>query len=121
MLLMSKRDQKLFLEDILESIGRIEEYIESMSYDDFIDDRKTIDAVVRNLEIIGEAVKNLSDEIKRKYCEVNWKGIAGMRDKLIHAYFGVDPQIVWETVKVRIPELKIQIRKILEELREVDD
>ncbi len=114
---MSKRDQKLFLEDILEAMDRIENYTESMSYDDFVEDRKTIDAVVRNLEIIGEAVKNLSDEIKREYPGINWKGIAGMRDKLIHGYFGVDPQIVWETTQTRVPELKIQIKRILEEVK----
>ncbi len=114
---MSKRDQRLFLEDILEAIDRIENYTESMSYDDFIEDGKTIDAVVRNLEIIGEAVKNLSDEIKREHPEINWKGIAGMRDKLIHGYFGVDPQVVWETIQTRVPELKIQIKRILEEVR----
>ncbi len=110
---MSKRDQKFFLEDILAAIEKIENYTRSMSYDEFLKDKKTIDAVVRNLEIIGEAVKNLSEEIKKEHKVVNWKGIAGMRNKLIHAYFGVDPQIVWETIQVRIPELKIQIEKIL--------
>ncbi len=110
---MSKRNQKFFLEDILAAIEKIENYTKAMSYDEFLEDKKTIDAVARNLEIIGEAVKNLSEEIKKEYTEVNWKGIAGMRNKLIHAYFGVDPQIVWKTIQVRIPELKTQIEKIL--------
>jgi uncharacterized protein with HEPN domain len=114
---MSKRDQGLFLEDILEAVERIEEYTDSMDYEDFLEDRKTVDAVLKNLEIIGEAVKNLSDEIKEDHPEVHWKGMAGMRDKLIHGYFGVNPQIVWETVQTRIPALKIQIRKIQEERR----
>ncbi len=114
---MSERDQELFLEDMLEAIERIEEYTDSMDYEDFREDRKTIDAVLKNLEIIGEAVKNLSDEIKEDHPEVHWKGIAGMRDKLIHGYFGVNYQIVWETVQRRIPILKIQIHKIMTERR----
>ncbi len=113
---MSERDQKLFLEDILEAIERIEEYTDSMDYENFLEDRKTVDAILKNLENIGEAVKNLSEDIKEDHQEVHWKKIAGMRDKLIHGYFGVNPQIVWETVQTRIPELKIHIKKILSEV-----
>lgn len=113
---MSKRSQKLFLKDILESIERIESYTKGLSYNDFLNDRKTIDAVLRNLEVIGEAVKNLSEKLKKLYPEVNWKRIAGMRDRLIHGYFGVDIEIVWETIQSRLPELKKQIEKILKEI-----
>ena len=86
---MSKRDVRLFLYDILEAISKIENYTKGMSYDEFIHDEKTIDAVIRNLEIIGEAAKNIPEDAKNKYPEIPWKEIAGMRDKLIHAYFGV--------------------------------
>ena len=115
---MYKRDQIFFLEDILEAIERIEEYTEDMDYKDFKNDRKTVDAVLRNLEVIGEAVKNLSEDIKKRYPEIGWRRIAGMRDRLIHGYFGVNLQIIWETIQKRIPELKAQISSILEEVKE---
>lgn len=84
---MSSRDQILFLEDILESIQFIDQYICDLDYSDFINDRKTFDAVLRNLEVIGEAAKNISDQVKSSNDNINWKGMAGMRDKLIHGYF----------------------------------
>jgi len=92
------RTQKLFLQDILNSIIKIEKYIKFMTLNDFKNDEKIIDAVLRNLEIIGEAVKNLSNKIKKNYPEINWKAIAGMRDRLIHGYFGINIEIVWETI-----------------------
>ena len=98
---MPKRNQKLFLRDILDSIERIEEYTRDLSYNKFLKDRKTIDAVLRNLMVIGEAVKNISEEIKMRYPEVDWRKIAGIRDRLIHGYFGIDLQIVWETIQKR--------------------
>lgn len=113
---MSKsKNIKLFLVDILEAIGNIKEYSKNISYEEFAADKKTTDAVVRNLEIIGEAVKNIPDGIKAKHSEVNWKAVAGMRDKLIHEYFGVSNQIVWETIKNDLPLLEQQVKKILEE------
>ena len=108
---MAARDQMLFLEDILEAIERIEEYIQDMDFESFASDKKTFDAVIRNLEVIGEASKNISTAIKDENPEINWRGIAGMRDKLIHGYFGVDPEIVWETIQKRLPELKDQLNK----------
>jgi len=113
---MSLRDQKLFIDDILEAIYRIEEYTGNIDFEDFINDKKSIDAVIRNLEIVGEACKNISEDFKRLYPEVNWKNATKMRDKLIHSYFGVDLGIVWETIRIRIPELKIQIEKINKDL-----
>ncbi|MBW6471350.1 MAG: DUF86 domain-containing protein [Methanosarcinaceae archaeon] len=91
---MHKRDMGLFFQDIIEAIGNIGEYVQNMDYDDFSQDKKTIDAIVRNLEIIGEAAKNISNETKAKYPDVNWRAMAGMRDKLIHEYFGVSTMIV---------------------------
>lgn len=113
---MKKRNPIFFLEDIKLSTCKILEYTKNMSFSDFENDTKTIDAVVRNFEIIGEAVKNLPDEIKDKYPSVPFKQIAGMRDKLIHDYFGVDYEIVYKTIKDKLSEFKKQIEKIIKEL-----
>ncbi len=113
---MSSRDQILFIEDILESIQFIDQYICDLDNSDFINDRKTFDAVLRNLEVIGEAAKNISDQVKSSNDNINWKGMVGMRDKLIHGYFGVDPEIVWETIKNRLPEIETQIKDILKDI-----
>lgn len=85
----SSRNVRLFIEDILEAIRRIERYTEGMSYEEFLEDEKTQDAVLRNLAVIGEAVENIPDDIRQNYPEINGKVAAGMRDKLIHEYFGV--------------------------------
>ncbi len=86
-----------------------------MDYGEFIKDKRTRDAVVRNLEIIGEAAKNIPDEIKEKYPEINWKATSGMRDKLIHEYFGVSNLIVWETLTNDLPLFESQIEKIIKD------
>ncbi|WP_321428359.1 DUF86 domain-containing protein [uncultured Methanolobus sp.] len=100
------RDDSVFLNHILDAINQIEEYIADMTYDGFLDNRLVQDAVVRQLEIIGEATKNLSPTKTEEYPQIPWKEIAGMRDKLIHAYFGVDLEEVWNTTKRDIPYLK---------------
>ena len=110
---MSKRDWKLFVEDILECIGKIEKYIERMKFEDFENDDKTTDAVVRNLEIIGEASKNIPDIVKTRYQNVYWKGIIGLRNRIIHEYFGVDVKIVWHIIKEELPTLRKQIDEVL--------
>lgn len=109
---MSKREWKLFVEDILESIALIEKYIEGMDSKDFGKDRKTIDAVVRNLEIIGEAAKNIPDEIRRKYKKIDWKGVIGLRNRIAHEYFGISVEIVWNIITQELSKLKEQMRKI---------
>lgn len=108
-----KRNINLFFEDILEAINSIKEYTQNMDYGEFIKDKRTRDAVVRNLEIIGEATKNIPDEITEKYPDINWKAISGMRDKLIHEYFGVSNLIVWETLTNDLPLFESQIEKIV--------
>ena len=107
-----------FIEDIVNAMDKALKFIENMSYEDFVRDDKTIFAVIRAIEIIGEAVKHTPEDFKKKYPEVPWKGMAGMRDKVIHGYFGVDTKVVWDTVKKRIPEVKPVFEKMLDELKE---
>jgi uncharacterized protein with HEPN domain len=110
------RDYKLYLKDILEAMEKIEEFVKDMDLEAFKNDDKTQSAVIRKFEIIGEATKNISQEIKDKYNSIPWKEMAGMRDKLIHFYFGINCNLIWRTIKENIPYLKSQIKKILEEL-----
>ncbi|ODS38704.1 MAG: hypothetical protein A7316_07395 [Candidatus Altiarchaeales archaeon WOR_SM1_86-2] len=112
------REYKVYIKDILESIEKIEGYIEDVSFDEFVGDGLRQDAVLRNLEIIGEAVKRIPDDVRSKNPDIEWKKIAGLRDILIHAYFGVDMEIVWDVVKNKNPTLKI---KILDMLSETED
>lgn len=109
---MSKRDIRLYIEDVRESIAKIEKYTKGLDYNTFIKDPKTIDAVVRNLSVIGEAVKNFPDNLKSKYPQVPWREIAGTRNKTIHEYFGIDEDILWKTVKEDMPAFKKQIIEI---------
>jgi len=110
-----KREYRLYITDIRDSIVKIEEFVGDLSYEEFVEDDKTSSAVVRKLEIIGEASKNVPKEIKVKYKEIPWSDVAKMRDKIIHFYFGVDYEIVWKVIKGRLPTLKEQIERILKE------
>ena len=109
---MSNREWKLFVEDILESIELIESYVHTMELSDFTKDRKTIDAVVRNFEIIGEASKFIPENIKNKYADIDWKGIIGLRNRIAHEYFGISVPIVWDIIKTELPRLKNQMKLI---------
>jgi len=110
---MSERTDKDFLNHIAEAVRRTISYTEKMTYDEFLEDIKTQDAVIRNIEIIGEATKNLSGDMRDNYPEIPWKGLAGMRDKLIHQYFGVNFDIVWNVAKEELPEILLQIKAII--------
>jgi uncharacterized protein with HEPN domain len=110
---MSKRNDQELIQDIIECAHRIHSYIEQIGYDDFLQDHKTQDAVIRNIEIIGEAVKLLSDNIKKNYSHITWKEIAGTRDKLIHDYFGVNIDVVWSIAKEDLPGFVEQLERIL--------
>jgi len=110
----AKKDPKIFLEHILESIGEIENNIEGMSEVKFSKSITIQDATVRRLEIIGEAVRNIPDSFRKSHAKVPWKKIAGLRDVLIHEYFGVDMELVWKIANKDIPKLKKQIVRLLE-------
>ena len=107
------RDFKVYLEDILEATRKITAYTGSLSKSAFLEDEKTIDAVVRNLEVIGEAVKKLPENLRAQHSAVEWKKIAGLRDILIHEYFGLDAEIVWDIVQNKVPALNREVRTML--------
>jgi len=108
---MSKRNEQLYIQDILTSIARIQEYTAEMNFEKFANDYKTIDAVIRNFSVIGEAAKNLSEEFKMKNYEIPWNEIIGMRNKIIHEYFGIDEEILWQTIKKDLLELEKYMNK----------
>ncbi len=96
------RNYRIYLKDIFNALESIEKFIQEMNFEEFKKDDKTSSAVIRKFEIIGEAAKNISEGLKQKYPRVPWKEMAGMRDKLIHFYFGVDYKLVWMTIKERL-------------------
>jgi uncharacterized protein with HEPN domain len=110
---MSERTDRDFLSDIQEGIRRIAAYTTGMTYEVFLTDTKTQDAVIRNLEIIGEAAKNLSEELRMKYPDVPWRNMAAARDRLIHHYFGVNLDIVSQIATAELSEVASQLDKIL--------
>ena len=107
------RDYKVFLEDILEAIGKIRSYTAKSSLQGFSKDEKTVDAVVRNLEVIGEAVKNIPDDIRLKYPDVEWHKIISLRNILIHEYPGIDLETIWDIIENKLSPLEKQVKEIL--------
>ena len=110
-----KRDSRLYFQDIVESISAIEEYTGTLTEEGFYKNKQARDAVIRRLEIIGEAAKNVPEDIRARYPAIPWKDIAGMRDVLIHEYFGVNLKRVWDVIKTHLPELKHTALLILKE------
>jgi len=112
---MSERTDQEFLSDIREAIQRISTYLTGIDYEIFVKDTKTQDAVIRNMEILGEAAKNLSEDFRVAHPDVPWKSMAGTRDRLIHHYFGVNLDIVWQIVSTELSKVNEKILNINEE------
>ena len=112
-----KRDLILFVQDISENIRLIDSFMENVSEENFLSNEEKQSAVIRQLEIIGEAAKNLPENFRKQHPEIEWRKIAGTRDVIIHAYFGVDLDLVWKIIKKDLPKLKKQIEKILKEIQ----
>lgn len=118
---MSKRGPLLFLQDILDSISKIEDYTKGLSFEEFSKNDEKIDAVVRNLEIIGEASRNIPSDIIEKYSDIPWQKMVSMRNKVLHEYFGVDEEILWKTINEDLLPLKEQIKKLGFEAEDTPD
>lgn len=112
---MPEKSSVFYFEDILESIEKIRKYLGEASFDEFLENEMRIDAVVRNLEIIGEAASHIAPEVRVKYPEIEWKKIVGLRNVLIHDYSGIDLDIVWDIIKNRLDLLDTKIRQVLKE------
>jgi len=110
---MNRRSHTEFLQDILDAIAAIERFTAGMNVDELEQDEKTLFAVSRAFEIIGEAVKNIPETFRAQHPEIPWKAIAGMRDKLIHNYWGIDIQVLWKTIHQDLPRLKVMISNAL--------
>ena len=114
------RDYRQWSEDILESCGKILRFTARMSFDEFVEDEKTYDAVVRNLEIIGEAAKNVPEDIRVRCPGIEWRKIAGLRDVIAHEYFGIDNDILWDIIQNKINALQENVRRIMENGKVMD-
>ena len=109
---MPRRDAALLLEDIRSAMARIERYTSGLQREQFLADEKTVDAVARNLEIIGEAVRWLPDDFKREHEGLPWEQVAGLRNRIVHDYFGLDLEIIWQVLQTALPELREQLERI---------
>jgi uncharacterized protein with HEPN domain len=105
-----------YLDDIPDGVEKIKRYTREMTYEEFVEDPKTVDTVLRNFEMIGEAAKNIPDDIRQEYDDVPWSEMAGMRDMLIHGYATVELQIIWTTIQEEVPALGAQIESVRDEI-----
>ncbi|MGB2754825.1 MAG: DUF86 domain-containing protein [Phycisphaerae bacterium] len=112
---MPPRDWRMRIEDILDAIGRIQDYTRGMTFEAFSHDRKTIDAVVRNITVIGEAAGNVPSPVAEQHGEIPWRQMRDFRNVVVHTYFGVDLKVLWDTVRVDLPPLVDPLRRLLSE------
>lgn len=117
---MKQRDYRLFIQDILNSIRDAREFVQGMSYEEFLADRKTQHAVVRAIEIIGEAAKNVPQAVRERYPDIPWSDMARMRDKVAHGYWGIDYEIVWRVVQEELPAAEPLLREAHEREQEAN-
>ncbi len=110
---MKRKTHRLFVEDILESMDKIERYTKDLTYEGFVKDEMVVDAVIRNIEIIGEAARNIPEDVREEYPDVPWRRMIGLRNIAVHEYFGVDLSIVWEITTKNLPETRPMIAAIL--------
>lgn len=115
------RELRLFLQDILDAMDAITEFTQGMTFEAFLADRRTRNAVERNLEIIGEATRHVPETIRAQFPEIEWRKSAGMRDRIIHGYFGIDYWLVWETIQTHIPATRPQIEMVLRTVESQSD
>ena len=111
-----KKDESVYLRHILDAFVQIEFYMDDVSHEEFLQNRLLQDGVIRQLEVMGEAARNLSDDLRNEYPQIPWRQMIGLRNRMAHAYFNVDLQIVWEIVRGDIPDLKEKIKRILTEM-----
>jgi uncharacterized protein with HEPN domain len=109
---MPKRDPDLLIQDILEAVRKIDRFIAGLDHSAFLRDERTVDAVVRNLEVLGEAAKQLPDDFTSRHPNIPWNQIAGLRNRIVHDYFGLDLNIIWQIVHHDLPRLKAQLEKL---------
>lgn len=113
---MSERDPALFIADILESIEAIDDFVTGYDYESFIADRKTYSATLREFIVIGEAISNIPDEMKDQFPDIGWRLIKDFRNFIVHEYFGIDSSIVWDAVKLELPELRTRVYQLKKSL-----
>ncbi|MCD6554029.1 MAG: DUF86 domain-containing protein [Chloroflexi bacterium] len=113
-----KRSYKLFVEDILEAMDKIERYTKGLTFGTFVENEMVVDAVIRNLEIIGEASRNIPEDVREKHPIIPWRRMIGLRNIAIHEYFGVDLSIIWEIITRNLPETRPKITAMLKSLGE---
>jgi uncharacterized protein with HEPN domain len=114
---MKRRDYLDYFEDIIGAINALEDFVKDVDFDRFKQDRKIIFASIRCFEVIGEASKNIKGTIRTRYPDIPWQDMAATRDKLIHAYFGIDTKVLWDTIQKDIPNLKIAVSRAFNELK----
>lgn len=118
---MKKKDYRDYLQDILDSINDTDDFVKGMSFDDFLKDKKSVNAVIRSIEVIGEAAKKIPHSLRKEFPDIPWKKMTGMRDKLIHEYFGVDLEIIWEVIRKDLPSIKPLIVEAIENISDATE